>query len=106
MTESQPTPPPAQSRPVDLKKGPMDALRRRAETWLLRRRRSRAAKRKMASRKTTVVLTIIVILLLSAFAWSLNYLSPHTEGNEITIDQLAAMAAEKRLPSATFLDED
>ena len=73
---------------------------------MLRRRRSRAAKRKMASRKSTIALTITVLLLLGAFAYSLKYLSPTSEGEEITIDQLSALATEKRLVTATFLDED
>ena len=102
----QPTPPAPTSRPAPVKKGPIDVLKMKAETWLLRRRRSRAAKRKMASRKSTIALTLTVILLLSAFAWSLRFLSPDPEGTELRIDQLSALATEKRIETATFLDED
>ncbi|HYI45342.1 MAG TPA: ATP-dependent zinc metalloprotease FtsH [Actinomycetota bacterium] len=83
-----------------------EKLREKAENWVLRRRRSRAAKKKMASRKTTIVLSIVVILLLGSFAWSLDYLTPTSTGEELSIDQLAALAAENRIPTAVFRDED
>ncbi len=101
-----PVPPAPGQRPAKIKKGPLDRLKMRADLWVLRRRRARAAKRKMATRKTTIVLTLIVILLLAAFAWSLNYLTPRSDGMELTIDQLSALAEENRIETATFLDED
>jgi cell division protease FtsH len=83
-----------------------DRIRAKADAWLLHRRRARAAKRKMATRRVTIILSLIVVLLLGAFAWSLNYLTPRAEGQEITIDELSALAEEKRLASAIFRDED
>jgi cell division protease FtsH len=83
-----------------------DRIRARADAWLLHRRRARAAKRKMATRRVTIILSLIVVLLLGAFAWSLKYLTPRSEGQEITIDELSALAEEKRIGSAIFRDED
>ena len=83
-----------------------DRIRAKADAWLLHRRRARAAKRKMATRRVTIVLSLIVVLLLGGFAWSLNYLTPRAEGQEISIDELSALAEEKRIVSAVFRDED
>ncbi|HWL64600.1 MAG TPA: ATP-dependent zinc metalloprotease FtsH [Actinomycetota bacterium] len=81
-------------------------VREAAERYMLRRRRARAAKQKMATRKTTIALSLVVIILMGAFAWSLNYNSPRSEGREVSFDVLAALAAENRVVTATFRDED
>ncbi len=84
----------------------IDRLRSKAETWLLRRRRARAAKQTMATRRVTIVLSLIVVVLLGAFAWSLNYLAPRSEGEEVSLDELGALASENRIVTAVFRDED
>ena len=84
----------------------LDKLKQRFGTYLLRRRRSRAAKRKMATRKTTIVLSLIVVVLMGTFAWSLDYLTPNSEGQELSITELTALASEHRVVTAEFRDED
>ena len=89
------------------KHGPMDEYRRKFEEWRLRRRRTRNAKgRRASSKKSTIFLIVVLVGLFGAFAWSLNYLTPRSTGREISIDQLSALAAQERIESAEFRDED
>ena len=89
------------------KHGPLDDYKERFQKWRLRRKRAKAAKgRRATSKKSTVVLIGILILLFGAFAWSVNYLTPSSAGDEITIDELSALAAQKRIDIAEFRDED
>ncbi|MDQ3646349.1 MAG: ATP-dependent zinc metalloprotease FtsH, partial [Actinomycetota bacterium] len=75
--------------------------------WLLRRRRSRASKRKRAGRKSQIILAFTLLLLLGLYGYSLwGYLPPHPVGDEVTLDQLSALADQERIETATFLDED
>ncbi|MGH2808511.1 MAG: ATP-dependent zinc metalloprotease FtsH [Actinomycetota bacterium] len=94
-----------QSKPVQTKKS-ANNLKRRIADYRLKRRRQRSARKKNATRRSTIILSLVLLALFGAFAWSLNYLTPHTEGDEVTHDQLTALAEEKRLVTATFLDED
>ncbi len=81
--------------------------RRKARQYLLNRKRSRIARRKLStSRKSTFVLALILALLFGAFAWSQTYLTEPAQGRELSIDQLKALAEEKRVKDARFLDED
>ena len=86
--------------------GPLDDFKKNFEEWRLRRRRRRSSKKKNTGRTTTFVLLGVVVLLFGAFAASLNYLTPKSEGNEISIDELSALADEERIEAATFRDED
>ena len=79
---------------------------KRLEEWRLRRRRRGAAKRKSAGRRTTIALGVVLLLLFGAFAWSLDYLSPRSEGDELRFDELSALATEERIETAEFRDED
>ncbi|MDP9068202.1 MAG: ATP-dependent zinc metalloprotease FtsH [Actinomycetota bacterium] len=85
---------------------PLAGLKKRFDDWNLRRRRRNSAKRKSTGRRTTIALSVIVLLLFAAFAASLRYLTPKPEGLEISIDQLSALADEKRIETAEFRDED
>ena len=108
-TTTPATPPenPILSGPPKKKHGPLDDYKEKFEKWRLRRKRAKAAKgRRATSKKSTVVLIGILILLFGAFAWSVNYLTPTAEGDEITIDELSALAAQKRISIAEFRDED
>ena len=82
------------------------SLRARFDEWNLRRRRRNSSKKKNTGRKTTIALLMIVVALFGAFAASLNYLTPTSDGTEISIDELSALADEKRIESAEFNDED
>ncbi|HJR45991.1 MAG TPA: ATP-dependent zinc metalloprotease FtsH [Actinomycetota bacterium] len=81
-------------------------MRKRVDDWRLRRRRRKTSKRKNTGRKTTIALLAVVVLLFGAFAASLNYLTPDSQGDEISIDELSALADEKRIETAEFNDED
>ena len=87
--------------------GALDDYKKRFADWRLRRRRAKNAKgRRATSKKSTVFLVAVLVLLFGAFAWSVNYLTPKSQGQEITIDQLSALAAQERIESGEFRDED
>ena len=85
--------------------GPSRFQKRLAE-WRLRRRRSRQARRPSPGRRMTIGLVTAVVLLLGAFGWSVSYLTPKSAGIQLSLDELEALAAERRITSATFQDED
>ncbi|MDQ4064878.1 MAG: ATP-dependent zinc metalloprotease FtsH [Actinomycetota bacterium] len=81
--------------------------RREVKQFLVRRRRARAAKKGTPKRKrSTIILVGTLILLFGVFAAALEYLQPKPTGEELSVDAFVALAEEKRLTSATFLDED
>lgn len=84
----------------------LDGFKKRFQEWQLHRRRKKTAKRKNSGRTATIVLSAVVLLLFAAFAAALNYLTPTSEGTEISIDELSALADEKRIVTAEFRDED
>jgi cell division protease FtsH len=51
-------------------------------------------------------LSALLLALFGLLAGALAYLSPSQAGTELSIDELAALAAERRVAEATFLDED
>ena len=112
MPETTTTTTPADSAPTLLedpnkKTGPLEDYKRKLAEWRLRRRRTKNAKgRRATSKKSTIFLIGILILLFGAFAWSVDYLTPRAQGDEITIDQLSALAAQERIERAEFRDED
>jgi len=112
MPETTTTTAPAQASgtPIPIpptKPGALDAYKRKVDEWRLRRRRTKNAKgRRATSKRSTIVLIGILVLLFAAFAWSVNYLTPKARGQEITIDQLSALAAQNRIATAEFRDED
>jgi len=81
-------------------------IRRRFKQYVINRRRSRATKKRGPRKTSTYVLLVTLMALLGSFAFSLQYLSPKPVGEEITVDQFNALAQEKRLGDARFLDED
>ena len=97
---SKPPPPPPQ------KSGPLEEIKRRIYAYRLKRRRQRTARKKNASRRSTIVLSLILLVLFGAFAWSLDYLTPRSDGNKLSFDELAALAQDKRIATAEFRDED
>jgi cell division protease FtsH len=110
-TTTTTTPTPAPENPIlagpDKKHGPLDDYKEKVQKWRLRRKRAKAAKgRRATSKKSTVFLIAILIFLFGAFAWSVNYLTPKSAGEEITIDELSALAAQERIDSGEFRDED
>ncbi len=84
----------------------LSTVRKRYEDYRLRRRRKGKAKGRSTGRRTTIALIVLVLLLFGAFAASLNYLTPTSVGEEISIDELSALADEKRIEVAEFRDED
>ena len=102
IAEPSSKPPP----PLPKKTGPVNEVKRRIQAYRLKRRRQRSARKKSGSRRSTIVLSLILIVLFGAFAWSLNYLTPSAEGEELSIDELTALAQEKRIVDAEFRDED
>lgn len=83
-------------------------MKDRIRDWLRTRRRANAAKKKSMNRKTVYALSLALLLLLGAFGWSMSYLyfGPEPEGTELTLNEVAALAGEKRISQATLHDED
>ena len=88
------------------KKAPTNKFQAKFAAWRLRRRRARQAKKKNSGRKMTILLILVVIMLFGAFFQSLRFLSEKPTGDELTIGQLSALAAQHRIDEAIFLDED
>jgi cell division protease FtsH len=86
--------------------GSLHELKKGIDDYLLRRRRRRTARRRLPGRRMSLVLGIILVTLLGAFAWSLDYLSPRSTGTELSIDELSALASQRRVETAIFRDED
>ncbi len=76
------------------------------KAWRLKRRRAGAAKKKAANRRTVYGLSLSLLVLLGAFAGALNMLEPDTSGQALTVDELSALADEKRIETASFHDQD
>ncbi|WP_052664530.1 ATP-dependent zinc metalloprotease FtsH [Nitriliruptor alkaliphilus] len=51
-------------------------------------------------------LFVLLVALFASLGGALAYLAPPTEGRELSVDELVALAAERRVEVATFLDED
>ena len=86
--------------------GSLQELKKGIDDYLLRRRRRRTARRRLPGRRMSLVLGLVLVILLAAFAWSLDYLSPRSTGTELSIDQLSALAGQRRVETAVFRDED
>ena len=86
--------------------GSLHELKEGIDDYLLRRRRRRTARRRLPGRRMSLVLGIVLVTLLGAFAWSLDYLSPRSTGTELSIDELSALASQRRVERAIFRDED
>src|ERR671919_3147392 len=86
--------------------GSLQELKKGIDDYLLRRRRRRTARRRLPGRRMSLVLGIVLAILLGAFAWSLDYLSPRSTGTELSIDELSALASQRRVGRAVFRDED
>lgn len=52
------------------------------------------------------LLASMLVLLLGTFAWTQSYLVPQSPGQEISLDELRALATERRIPNAVFQDQD
>ncbi len=76
------------------------ALRRVVRGW--RRRRAKAR----GGRVRTLLLALTLGGLIAAFVWSIGELAPDPRGARLRVDQLSALADDKRVVEATFLDED
>jgi cell division protease FtsH len=83
-------------------------MKQRFQDFLKRRKRSSVAKKKGVGRRTAILLTLGLLVLLGAFAWSINFLyfGPEPEGTEVSLNELSALAGEKRIATSTFHDED
>jgi cell division protease FtsH len=86
--------------------GFLHELKKGIDDYLLRRRRRRTARRRLPGRRMSLVLGLVLVILLAAFAWSLDYLSPRSTGTELSIDELSALASQRRVETAVFRDED
>ncbi|MDQ1689644.1 MAG: cell division protease FtsH [Frankiaceae bacterium] len=78
---------------------------KRVLAFLEKRRRHRVAT-KAKRRILPAILAGILALLFLTFGLSLRYLAPHTEGTKLSLDQVAALAADGRITTATVLAED
>ncbi|MDQ3956924.1 MAG: ATP-dependent zinc metalloprotease FtsH [Actinomycetota bacterium] len=79
---------------------------RNYKQWRLRRRRKKTIAKRSTGRRSTLVLGLILVVLFGAFAWSQSYLDPLSPGQELTLDELDALAKESRVAVAEFRDED
>ncbi|MFN2524757.1 MAG: ATP-dependent zinc metalloprotease FtsH [Actinomycetota bacterium] len=80
--------------------------RRVVKNWRLRQRRGRVQNRRSFGRRKAILLTILLVLLLAVFAWGQTYLTPETDGVELSLDELSALGFQHRIETAAFLDED
>lgn len=92
-------------RPVTTTRELTAFIRRGVKAWLRRRRRARLGKKSILNRKAMAFL-LMLALLLGAFAGAWAFLSPDPAGRAITMDELIALAGERRIVEATFRDED
>jgi hypothetical protein len=53
-----------------------------------------------------ILLTVALVALFALLAGALAFLTPAQDGVELSIGELAALARERRVAEATFLDED
>jgi len=98
---------PALSEVTKLPSAWLKPARRNITNYRLRRRRARVARRKLVgSRKATVLLSLILAMLFGSFAWAQDYLTTPAGGTELSMDEFEALADEKRVSDAEFLDED
>ncbi|MDQ3981818.1 MAG: ATP-dependent zinc metalloprotease FtsH [Actinomycetota bacterium] len=81
-------------------------IARNFKQYRIRRRRKRHTGKRTTGRRSTIVLGLILLVLFGAFAWSQTYLDPQSPGQELTFDELDALAKENRIVSAEFRDED
>ncbi|HVF54313.1 MAG TPA: ATP-dependent zinc metalloprotease FtsH [Actinomycetota bacterium] len=85
-------------------------LGRKFKRWLknyrVKQRRKSAAQKRTTSKKLTYALIFVLLLLFAGFAGAQAYLSPDPAGDELSLDQLSALADEKRIETAEFRDED
>jgi cell division protease FtsH len=82
------------------------AVRHRIGRWALRRRRARISRTRRRAHRATYALVVTLACLLAAFWAALSYLRPDVAGRALSIGELNALATQRRLTSATFLDED
>jgi cell division protease FtsH len=81
--------------------------RRSLKHYRLRRRRANATRKKATGRKVTLLLSVILIGLFASFFLTQDYVHTiDTEGENIRLDQLIALAKEKRVVSSEFRDQD
>lgn len=84
----------------------VQSLKKQIEARRLRRRRAKQAKKKGGNRRLTIGLLILVTGLLASFFGAVQYLSPDPTGQQLSLDELTALAKAQRVESAVFLDED
>ncbi|HEY7875606.1 MAG TPA: ATP-dependent zinc metalloprotease FtsH [Actinomycetota bacterium] len=82
------------------------AIRHRLGRWALRRRRARVSRPRRRASPVTYVLVVTLAGLLALFWGALSYLRPDVPGRALSIGELNALAEQRRLVSAAFLDED
>jgi cell division protease FtsH len=58
------------------------------------------------SRRMVAGLLLLLLVLFGALAAALTYLAPPRDGAELSVDELAALAADRRVEQATFRAED
>jgi hypothetical protein len=90
------------SRPSGLRR-----IRNYSQKWLLRRRRKRAARKRGSRRRSTYALSFSLLVLFGAYAFAQSYVvRKELPGRELSVDQLSALADERRIDTARFLDQD
>ncbi|TAL14227.1 MAG: AAA family ATPase, partial [Frankiales bacterium] len=71
-----------------------------------RRRRRRLSRRPTAGRRTTVSLLGGLVVLTLVLLTGLAYLSPESSGRTLSLDEVGALAEQRRIVSAELRDED
>ncbi|MDQ1711201.1 MAG: cell division protease FtsH [Frankiaceae bacterium] len=93
-------------RPAEPVPGRLDRLVARVRAYRLAQRRRNAGRNKTGGRRATWLLGALVLLLVLLFVAGLNYLTPKTGGRQVTLDQFVALTGDRRVTTATFLDQD
>ncbi|MDQ3915881.1 MAG: ATP-dependent zinc metalloprotease FtsH [Actinomycetota bacterium] len=81
-------------------------IARNYKQYRVRRRRKKQTGKRATGRRSTIVLGLILLVLFGAFAWSQTFLDPESPGDELTFDEIDALAKENRIVDAEFRDED
>jgi cell division protease FtsH len=96
-----PSPPPPTKRTGPAPRRPADASGGERTYW-----RSRLRVPRPGRPGVRAGLFLLLVVLFGLLGGALAYLTPQSDGRELSVDELVALAAERRVEVATFRDED